>query len=62
MVDSSFADETAAYIQGWEPIIWLNTHLRIVVVVTDGAVITGIAASEKYLLAMVRFSVADKVG
>ena len=41
----AFADVTTAYTQGEEPIIWLNTSLRIVVVIISRAVITGLTAS-----------------
>lgn len=45
MVEPSFADEPTIYTQGEEPIIWLNMPLRIVVVITNRAVITGITVS-----------------
>lgn len=45
LVERSFAGETTAYTQGEEPIICLNMSLRIVVVITNRAVITGITVS-----------------
>lgn len=45
LVEQSFADETTAYTQGEEPVICLNMSLRIVVVITNRAVITGITVS-----------------
>lgn len=41
----AFADVTTAYTQGEEPIICLNTSQRIVVVIINRAVITGITVS-----------------
>lgn len=45
MVEPSFADETTSYTQGKEPIICINMSLRIVVVISNKAVITGITVS-----------------
>lgn len=55
MTEASVAGETTAYIQGSEPIICLNMSLRIAVVITNTAVITGINVGlKKHHLAMIR--------
>ena len=45
MVEQSFTGETTAYTLGEEPVICLNMSLRIAVVITNRAVITGITVS-----------------
>lgn len=45
MAGRAFADKITVYTQGEEPIISLNMSLRIVVMITNRAVITGITMS-----------------